>query len=84
MLADSHARARRRRTEQKDTLGVTSEDMEEAIRKRDEWDSSRVHSPLQKAADAQLVDTTDLSIEEQVEIVIQKVESVLGKRKDTE
>jgi cytidylate kinase len=48
-------------------------EVEEAIVKRDEWDSSRAHSPLKKAADALLVDTTDLTIDEQVNVIIEKI-----------
>ena len=36
---------------------------------RDEYDSKRSHSPLKKACDAIVVDTTDLTIQEEVELV---------------
>jgi cytidylate kinase len=36
---------------------------------RDEYDSQRSHSPLKKAPDAVVVDTTNLTIEEEIELV---------------
>ncbi|MFY9328150.1 MAG: bifunctional 3-phosphoshikimate 1-carboxyvinyltransferase/cytidylate kinase [Georgfuchsia sp.] len=46
------------------------------LRERDERDASRSVAPLQKGTDAQLLDTTDLSIE-------QAVDGVLGWARDT-
>ena len=43
------------------------------IKDRDQKDSSRKHSPLIKAKDAILLDTTDLSIEEQVDYIVNSV-----------
>ncbi|MGV8712211.1 MAG: (d)CMP kinase [Nitrosomonas sp.] len=43
------------------------------IRQRDERDSARSVAPLQKGADAQLVDTTGLSVEEVVSQVMGRV-----------
>jgi cytidylate kinase len=40
------------------------------LRERDERDSSRSVAPLQKGADAQLLDTTDLTIEQAVDTVL--------------
>ena len=40
---------------------------------RDREDSTREHSPLQKAEDATVVDTTHLTIEEQVNIIVSAV-----------
>ncbi|MEW5994457.1 MAG: (d)CMP kinase [Candidatus Zixiibacteriota bacterium] len=53
--------------------GTTLEEQKEKIRQRDEYDSSRNHSPLCKAPDAVVVDTTDLTIEEQVERIVSLV-----------
>jgi len=44
------------------------------IRERDEKDSSREESPLRKADDAIVLDTTALTIDEQVEFVVQKAQ----------
>jgi cytidylate kinase len=43
------------------------------IRKRDELDSTRDHSPLKIPEDAFIVDTTNLSIEEQVDLILKEV-----------
>lgn len=80
MDADVGERARRRGREYEEK-GMTADrgDVQNAIQKRDGWDSSRDHSPLRKAPDAQLVDTTALTLEEQVGIIIEKVEKYLKK-----
>ncbi len=71
MVAGIDARARRRRAE----LAVQGRAIEldviaEAIRKRDLLDSTRSESPLRKASDAIEIDTSDLTIEAQVAIVV--------------
>ncbi len=43
------------------------------MERRDKADSNRVHSPLKKAKDALWIDTTDLSLKDVVEQVIQEV-----------
>lgn len=82
MVADIHQRARRRCDElRRMGLKVNLKELEGTILERDRWDSSRMFSPLHPASDAQLLDTTHLTIEEQVEIVIRKVERWLQKGK---
>lgn len=49
---------------------TTLEDQEADIRRRDEYDSNRAHSPLTRAKDALVVDTTNLSIDEQVDRIL--------------
>ncbi len=51
-------------------IGTSLEEQEAEIRRRDEYDSKRAHSPLMKARDALLVDTTNLTIEQQVDRII--------------
>jgi cytidylate kinase len=74
LVASLEARAKRRLL---DVCDVASEDgaaLEEqmaAISERDRRDTTRTDSPLQRAADAVEVDTTDLTIEQQVERVIE-------------
>lgn len=85
MVADSRERAKRRTSEMEmKAQEAEMEEVEEAILKRDDWDSSRIYSPLQKAPDAHLVDTSRLTIEEQVKLVIGKVETYLGERSHQE
>ncbi|NLO24069.1 MAG: 30S ribosomal protein S1 [Fibrobacter sp.] len=50
------------------------EEIEENLRQRDELDSSRAVAPLQKALDAIEIDTTHLSIQEQV----QQIQAIVG------
>jgi CMP/dCMP kinase len=45
-------------------------DIEENLANRDEVDSSRTESPLMKMPDAEEVDTSDLTLEEQVAKII--------------
>ena len=78
MDADIRERAKRRGIEFGDTgVETHTEELKDAILERDRWDSSRTHSPLRKASDAQVLDTTRLTIEEQVGVIIHKVEHVL-------
>ena len=60
-------------------LGVSTTLQEQVaeIERRDKLDSERKHSPLTKARDAYLVDTTNTTIEEQVERVLALLKSVL-------
>lgn len=55
------------------TVGEQIKDIE----RRDACDSGRTHSPLQKAKDAYVVDTTNMTIEEQVDHIITLILSIL-------
>lgn len=57
-------------------LSTTLEEQEADINRRDQLDSSREHSPLQKARDAILVNTTNMSIEQQVDHIIALMRSL--------
>lgn len=48
-------------------------EMEEMIRARDHTDSTRACAPLRQADDAVLIDTTELSIEESVNAVLNRI-----------
>lgn len=68
MLADYKVRAQRRLAELKlKNIKATLEEVEANLRERDELDSNRKEAPLRQAEDASQVDTTYLSIHEQVE-----------------
>jgi cytidylate kinase len=60
-------------------LGVstTFEEQVEDIKRRDEFDSNRKHSPLQRAKDAYYVDTSNMTIEEQVEWIINLIKKIV-------
>ncbi|MFH2047874.1 MAG: (d)CMP kinase [bacterium] len=53
-------------------MGVTTtlQELKEDIKRRDDYDSNRQHSPLTIAPDAIVIDTSHLTIEDQVEKII--------------
>ena len=74
LIADIHERAKRRMQEMEAkgeivSLSVLKAELEE----RDRTDSTREHSPLKKAEDAIELDTTGLSIEQQVNRIVEIV-----------
>jgi cytidylate kinase len=77
MVAGIEARALRRGEELR-ARGISPDlnGLIEEIRERDSLDSSREESPLRKADDAIEIDTSDLTIEEQVRVVVEKVRAV--------
>ena len=79
MVANPRERAVRRSKELA-AKGIAKEvdELEREIAERDVKDSTRAISPLTKAADAVTLDTTDLSIEEQVEFIVQKAKEKLS------
>ncbi|MBK8130348.1 MAG: (d)CMP kinase [bacterium] len=52
------------------------DDVEEAIIKRDQRDSTREHSPLRKADDAVAIDTSRCTVGDQVETVLALVKKL--------
>jgi cytidylate kinase len=81
VMADPKVRARRRTLEAR----ARGEDADEAavledILKRDERDQNRAAAPLKQAADAYLLDNTDLDIEAGVRAAIDIVEAVRAGR----
>ena len=75
LVADAEVRARRRRDELLEKHGEAPplDEVLADIRRRDAQDRAREMSPLRQADDAVALDTTDRSIEEQVEFVAQRV-----------
>ena len=77
--ADLNCRAARR---QRDLAQVGSSadpnKVEQEISARDRYDSTREHSPLVVPEGAVIIDNTDLTIEEQVDRVIEEVAKKLG------
>ena len=43
------------------------------LKERDHKDSSREHSPLTKADDAEFIDTTEMTLDEQIELILKQV-----------
>ena len=72
LIADIDERAKRRMKDMK-TKGeiVTLKELISELKERDRNDSTREHSPLKKAEDAVEIDTTGLSIEGQVNCIVE-------------
>ncbi|MBT4783777.1 MAG: cytidylate kinase, partial [Candidatus Marinimicrobia bacterium] len=81
LVADSQIRAERRHLELLELKEKKSiKTLMEEIQKRDTLDSNRENSPLQKAKDAIEVDTTKMTINSQVEFMVNKVKLItIGK-----
>ena len=78
MTADVVVRAQRRQVELAGNgEQVALDDIIENLRKRDHLDSTRTESPLRRASDAVLLDTTHLVIDEQVDFVLERVSAAL-------
>lgn len=79
MVADAHQRAIRRQNEfALKNISVPLEKLEQEIIERDKYDSNREISPLRKAPDAIELDTTALTIEQQVQFIIEKAKEKIG------
>jgi cytidylate kinase len=78
LTASPEERARRRHKQLKEKgLTVTIDDLSQEIRERDRRDSSRPVAPLRPAADAILLDSTGLAIEQVVDQVLELARSRL-------
>ncbi|MBE0433398.1 (d)CMP kinase [candidate division WOR-3 bacterium] len=78
MDADVKVRAARRLKE----MGEKKMDTEmgeviENLKFRDRYDSQRAHSPLKRAADAIVIDTTNITIDQEIDMVTKIVEKTL-------
>jgi len=78
MVANVEERAKRRQRDlEKQGVKVTLDDVITDILERDQKDSKRNISPLRKAEDAILIDTSTLTVEEQVKTIVRKTEEIL-------
>jgi len=74
LTASAQARAERRYKQLKDKeIDVSLHDLFLSIQQRDERDMNRKEAPLKPAADALIIDSTELSIDEMFERVLAKV-----------
>ncbi len=72
MTAEFNIRAERRQAELLESGQLINLDVVKGnLRKRDEIDTTREESPLKKAIDAVEIDTTHVTLEEQVEQLVQ-------------
>lgn len=71
LVASIEERAKRRQKELfQSGINLSLEEVTAQLESRDIYDSSRSNSPLRKAEDAVLIDTSSLSIEEQTNLVV--------------
>jgi len=74
LVASIETRAKRRAKELEEKgVKVNLDDLTKEIEERDRNDSTRAISPLMKATDAKEIDTSKMTIEEQVEIIYSMV-----------
>jgi cytidylate kinase len=78
LVASLEARARRRQKELREKgVDTKLETLMREIEERDRMDSTREESPLKKSLDGIELDTSDLTIEQEVEFVIEKARKIL-------
>jgi cytidylate kinase len=71
--ASTRTRARRRYAEQKAKSSQTLDEVERDIQQRDRNDSTRDVAPLKPAADAIIIDSTDLNADEVVDLMVSHI-----------
>ncbi len=78
MVADALERAKRRKKELAATgVKVDEKALMEELRERDRSDETRAVSPLRKAPNAIELDTSDLTIEQQVDFIVRKAKAII-------
>ncbi|MEX2347906.1 MAG: (d)CMP kinase [Balneolaceae bacterium] len=84
MVADLETRAKRRFEEVKESgKEVTLQEVKQNIAARDDKDSNRDSDPLKKADDAILVDTSEMTFDEQVAFISSKIKEVIASQNKT-
>ena len=73
--ASHKTRALRRYNEMEQESSQTIDDVERDMKQRDENDSSRELAPLKPAKDAEIIDSTDISANEVVELMVSYIEA---------
>lgn len=80
LIASIESRSLRRAKELEEKgIEQAFEEIRDQIANRDIYDSSRAISPLRKADDAIELDTSNISIDEQVNIILKKAEEIISK-----
>lgn len=72
LTASPEERAKRRLQDKKSTSSMAYEEVLADIRRRDQYDSTRAISPLRQAEDAVCIDSSNMTIDEVVERIIQE------------
>jgi cytidylate kinase len=74
LTADATIRGKRRFEELKQKgIDVTLDQVVTSIMERDHQDTTRQHSPLKKSEDAVVIDTSDLDIDQVVDLIIRQI-----------
>lgn len=76
LTASPEVRAKRRMKDEKNTSERSYEDILEAIKARDAFDSQREIAPLRPAQDALWLDTSEMTLEEVVNRILEEFEHV--------
>lgn len=80
LVASLEARAERREKELTEKgINISRPELMDEIEERDKLDSTRAESPLKRAADAIEIDTSKLSIQQQVGFVVEKAREILDR-----
>ena len=79
-VSASPAERARRRCEELQAAGQEADlgAIEREIRARDAQDAGRAHAPLKKAADAEEIDSTAMSIEDVIARIVARVKAIEG------
>jgi cytidylate kinase len=76
--ASTRTRARRRFEELPSNNTQTLDDVESDIKQRDQNDSTRELAPLKPAEDAIIIDSTDLSVSQVVEMMVSHIKEKIA------
>jgi cytidylate kinase len=80
ITADTHVRTDRRFLELKEKgQKVTKKEVRDNLKERDHIDSTRADSPLRKAPDAILIDNTQLTRKDQLEVAMKHILKIIKK-----
>lgn len=83
MTADENIRAQRRWKELKEKgMNVTFEEVKKNLSQRDYEDTHRKHNPLRKAKDAIALDSTNMTVDEQLNYVLKLIKEKANLRSD--
>ena len=79
LIATVESRAERRTKELREkNIEFSVEEIKQQISDRDNYDSSRANSPLRKADDAVEIDTSNLTIKQQCDLIIDFAKKIIG------
>jgi len=83
LIASIEARTKRRLKEMLDKgINISEDEVRKLIVERDIYDSKRVVSPLKKAIDAIEIDTSNITIEEQTNKILELANKIIGEKND--